>query len=562
MTEPRLLPAPRRIEVGDRSIVATDAASVAVTLDDGLRPEGYRIVVDDGGVRAAAADAVGVAHARRTLAQLAGPDGRWPHVRIDDHPDLAVRGAMLDVSRDKVPTMDTLLALVDQLAAWKYNHLQLYVEHTFTHRGHEVVWRDASPFTPVEIEELDRFCRDRHVELVPNQNLLGHMERFLIHPEYRSMAIEPDGLRWLGFLPRNPTTVDPRREDAFALVSGLVEGWVDALPDAARVHIGLDEPWELTDELLPDYARWLQRLRGLPVLDGREALMWGDILAEHPELMAGLPSGVTVCEWGYEADHPWAERLERLADAGLSRWVCPGTSSWDSLLGRTTNMLDNIGGAVDAALADGGVSAMLVTDWGDWGHLQYLPVSLPGFAWAGSQSWCRSANRDLDLGPALDACTTEATGEGWGAAMLALGDAHRGWERQVPNVAACFLQLWMGQLPIGRVPPDAVEAVRDAIAAAQRIGDVGPELRTSIELSDVLLDDAVARLGTEDAQLASVPPATRAPLADRVDAVIEEHRRHWAVRNRPGGLDDSTAWLVRLRDGYRTGAVTPEWLDW
>jgi hypothetical protein len=562
VTAPLLLPNPRHIEVGDGSIAALDAASVRVELAGGLRPEGYRIVVDDAGVNATAADAAGAAHARRTLDQLVDEDGCWPHVRVDDHPDLAVRGAMLDVSRDKVPTMETLVGVIEQLATWKYNHLQLYVEHTFTHQGHEVVWRDASPFTPAEIDELDRFCRDRHVELVANQNLLGHMERFLVHPEYRPMAIEPDGFRWLGFLPRSPTTLDPRRDDAFELVSGLVRGWVDALPGATRFHVGLDEPWELTDDLLPDYTRWLARLRGLAALDGREALMWGDMLAEHPELIAALPEGVTVCEWGYEADHPWGDRLARLADAGVPRWVCPGTSSWDSLLGRTTNMLGNVGGAVDAALADGGVAAMLVTDWGDWGHLQYLPVSWPGFAWAAAQSWCRATNRDLDLGRALDHCCGEATGDGWGAAMLALGDAHLGWGRQVPNIAACFLQLWMSQLPIGRVAPDAVDAVLDAMVAAQALGDVGPELRTSIELSGILLDDARARLDTDDAQLASVPAATRAPLAERVDAVIDAHRRHWASRNRPGGLEESTAWLVRLRDGYRTGVVTPEWLNW
>jgi hypothetical protein len=33
---------------------------------------------------------------------------------------------MLDVSRDRVPTMATLFHLVDLLAEWKINQLQLY----------------------------------------------------------------------------------------------------------------------------------------------------------------------------------------------------------------------------------------------------------------------------------------------------------------------------------------------------------------------------------------------------------------------------------------------------
>ena len=38
---------------------------------------------------------------------------------------------MLDISRTKVPTMDTLLTLIDQFSTLKYNQIQLYTEHTF-----------------------------------------------------------------------------------------------------------------------------------------------------------------------------------------------------------------------------------------------------------------------------------------------------------------------------------------------------------------------------------------------------------------------------------------------
>ena len=41
------------------------------------------------------------------------------------------RAYMLDISRDKVPTMSTLRLLVELLARFGYNQLQLYIEHTF-----------------------------------------------------------------------------------------------------------------------------------------------------------------------------------------------------------------------------------------------------------------------------------------------------------------------------------------------------------------------------------------------------------------------------------------------
>ena len=115
---------------------------------------------------------------------------------------------MLDVSRDKVPTMATLYALIDRLAEWKVNHVELYAEHTFAYAQHEVVWRDASPFTPAEIDALDAYCAARHIALVPNQNCLGHMNRWLRHDPYRALAMDPDGYVMMG-MKRPPSTIEP-----------------------------------------------------------------------------------------------------------------------------------------------------------------------------------------------------------------------------------------------------------------------------------------------------------------------------------------------------------------
>ena len=86
--------------------------------------------------------------------------GRSPSGAVRDHPDLPVRGVMLDISRDKVPTMDSLQALIDRLASLKVNQVQLYSEHTFAYRDHPEVHAAASPLDAEEIRQLDAFCRD------------------------------------------------------------------------------------------------------------------------------------------------------------------------------------------------------------------------------------------------------------------------------------------------------------------------------------------------------------------------------------------------------------------
>ena len=89
----------------------------------------------------------------------------------------ADRAYMLDISRDKVPTMGTLRLIVDLLAKFEYNQFQLYTEHTFAYSTHRDVWEAASPLTAEEIRELDAYCALRGIDLVPNQNSFGHLKK-------------------------------------------------------------------------------------------------------------------------------------------------------------------------------------------------------------------------------------------------------------------------------------------------------------------------------------------------------------------------------------------------
>jgi hypothetical protein len=166
-----------------------------VVADPSLPAQGYRLRITEAGVAVDAADAAGAFYAAATLAQLHAVSGAsLPGGEVEDWPDFPVRGVMLDVSRDKVPTLDELIdVVVPKLAGWKVNHLELYMEHTFAYSGHETVWAEASPFTAAEIRTLDAACRRHHIELAANQNCLGHWERWLRHDRYRRLALNPDG---------------------------------------------------------------------------------------------------------------------------------------------------------------------------------------------------------------------------------------------------------------------------------------------------------------------------------------------------------------------------------
>ena len=537
-----LCPQPRHLtRTGGAVLVDT----ISIRRDTSMPAQGYRLTVDVDGARIDAADAVGEHYARLTLSQLPSPT---PAVVIEDWPDLAVRAVMLDVSRDRVPTMASLKALIERLAGWKINQLQLYFEHTFAYAAHEDVWSTASPFTPDEVRELDTFCRDHHIELVANQNCLGHAERWLRLPRHQSMALSPDGFDMMG-LRRGPTTLDPANPAAFEFVASLLAELVPCFT-SNRVHIGMDEPWELTPERIDEYIAWMHKLCDLPVLRDREVLVWGDILAHHPALLKSLPDNVTVTEWGYEADHPFDARARALAAAGKPMWVCPGTSSWQTLLGRTTNMRANTISAATAAHDHGG-TGMLMTDWGDWGHHQPAIISLPAYAFGAAMSWCAATNTDIDLAVATD------------PAAVALGDVYLATAAQRPNCSALVRHLYLPQARVRHITVDELDAARDRIehgvdVLGDRVDHDANELRWACDTVRMALDDAQARL-ENDGTLASIPSDTREQLADQALDIGERHVSLWNQRSRPGGLAGSRRWFTRLRESYLAGGPVANW---
>ena len=160
-----------RWEIRAASGLASARASSRASTSAIEKREGYHLTIGDERIGIVARDAAGLAYGFATLTQLVRQFGkRLPQLHIEDWPDFAHRGVMLDISRDKVPTMATLFGLVDMLAEWKINQFQLYMEHTFAYDAHRAVWKDASPMTGEEILALDAYCRERHIELVPNQN--------------------------------------------------------------------------------------------------------------------------------------------------------------------------------------------------------------------------------------------------------------------------------------------------------------------------------------------------------------------------------------------------------
>ena len=549
-----VLPRPRRFDLDDRSVPAVPPR---VRHDPRLGREAFRVSISEGAVEIVAGGQAGEFYANDTLEQLAGAfSGRLPTGTIDDEPALGQRGVMLDVSRSRVPTMATLYAMVDRLARWRINHLELYLEHTFAYVGHETVWEGKDPFSETEIGALRVYCAARHITLVANQNTLGHFERWLAHPRYRPLAARPEGFLGPDGEWRAPSTLDPNNPDARALVASLIEQLVSVLP-SEEVNIGLDEPWELISGREQEWLAWLEWLAALPVLKDKRLLCWGDVPARHPELIGALPDQVVVCEWGYEADHPFTERSAALAGADRRFWCCPGTSSWNSVAGRLDNALGNCDVAARAALEFGG-EGFLVTDWGDGACQQYLPFIEVPLALGAAAAWS-GASPTGDLGPLIGRRVFADPSGTMGAAVVILANAYQVMGVQMKNASILTRLLFAPADPVA--PPRyagvsaqgfeaALEAIEEARAelASQRSARedatlMVEEIEAAAEVLVLCAHDGLARL-SGDGTLAGMAGRDRVRLAAHATRAATRHQGLWLARNRPGGLEES---LVPLR---------------
>jgi hexosaminidase len=530
------------------------------------RAQSYQLVIANDGIRLTGSDAAGVFYGVMTLAQLVQTSGReLPTLQIEDWPDFAARGVMLDISRDKVPTMDTLYHLVDLLASWKINQFQLYTEHTFAYQDHRIVWEHASPVTAEEILALDAYCRARHIDLVPNQNSFGHMHRWFEHEPYKHMAeMETEFTApWGSVLP--PFSLSPAVPETIPFLSGL---YTELLPNftSTMFNVDADETFDLglgrSKSMVEQqgkgrvYLDFVLKIYELVKSHDLTMQFWGDIINQYPDLVPEIPKDTIALEWGYEAGHDFPGKTKLFADSGVPFYVCPGTSSWNTIAGRTDNCIGNIRNAVENGLKHGAVG-VLNTDWGDNGHWQPLPVSYLGFAYGAALSWAFAANKAIDLPAVLDAFAFHDEARVMGRLAYDLGNVYQKPGISTPNSSLLFNVFHMQRDELRRLAlsPEDLRATLDTI----------DDVMASLDRAEMAVpnDDLIMREFANAAQMLR-HGAKRAlfaldengllradDLAADLDAIETEYRALWLARNRPGGLNDSAARLQQAREMYQ-----------
>lgn len=314
---------------------------------------------------------------------------------VEDKPELGIRGVMIDISRSKVPTLKTLKQMVRLFSDLKYNQMQLYVEgFSYEYKSFEEVLKDNNYITLDDYLELESFANLNYIDLVPNQNGFGHMSDWLALDKYHKLAESIDGFDIWGSH-RAPSTLDPTNKESTKLVKKMYD---DMLPyfKSKYFNMNFDEPYELgfgnskkvceetskeqvyIDFLTPLY-KYVKKYQKTPMI-------WGDVLVNHPDLVSKLPKDLIFIDWGYNLNYDFLTHAKMLKENKTKFMMAPGTVTWSNITGRYFDMTGSIKNSSEAVKKYNGLG-ILVTDWGDIGHLQYLPFSYPGFIYGAQCAW-------------------------------------------------------------------------------------------------------------------------------------------------------------------------------
>ena len=364
---------------------------VSFFLREDLLEEAYTLTVDARGVRIEYGTECGKFRAIAGLFQLVHKKSEIPYADIYDCPQFPRRGYMLDISRARIPTLRAIKELVDRLAALKYNELQLYMEsfcYKFPHFPKQTEGFDC--LTPEDILELDAYCAERFIDLVPNQNCFGHMAVWLAEKEFAHLAVG-DADHKTGTL----NILLPETEQ-------FVEKLFDSLLPYFRskyVNIGLDEAYGLGKYQLEQICRdkgktvvfmeWLQKVSDMISKKyGKTVMFWSDMIYEAKEDFHLIPKGAIALNWGYDlietalSDH----RCAYLSEKKIPFYVCPGTSTWLAFTGRFDLMTFNLRTSAEFGYAHGALGYLL-TDWGNGNHIHYPVFSLVPIALGAQYAW-------------------------------------------------------------------------------------------------------------------------------------------------------------------------------
>jgi hypothetical protein len=282
---------------------------------DGLpaSPEGYVLEIGESGVTVRAKAQAGLFYGCQTLRQLL-EDARdqrvlLPACRITDFPGIAYRAVHLDLKHHLDVGNYYYYEFIDRLAAVKVNALLIEFEDKLRYRKAPLVGASHA-ISVEEFAALSRYAHERHIEVSPLVQGLGHASFILKHPAYAPLRENP----------ASDWAFSPLDSGTYALQFSLYEDAIAATPGGKYLHVGGDEVGDLGFSELSKKSgmkplelqmHWLTKVSAFARRHGRIPIFWDDMAFKLSGLYettydAAIPAA--------QADKTWRDNAHRLEE--------------------------------------------------------------------------------------------------------------------------------------------------------------------------------------------------------------------------------------------------------
>ena len=346
----------------------------------------YRIVFDDI-IKVEAKGVKGAFYAVQTLRQIA-KNGYVDASEICDAPDLEVRGYYFDITRGRIPTLETLKNLVDNLAYYKVNMLQLYVEHVFPFKEYDGIYQRTGYITPDELKEIDAYCKENFIDFVPSLSCFGHLYELLESEKYKHLCELTDDEHKTHFWQRRMAhhTIDVSNPESIELIKSLIDQYMPCFT-SKYFNICCDETFDLGKgknqgkDPAVLYTDFVKQIVEYVRSKGKTPMMWGDVI-EHIE---PLGDDIIFLNWGYSPNEK-PDRIYNLKNANKTQIVCPGINGWTSLCERVKDSVPNITKMASYAY-EANAKGLMNTNWGDYGHIAPIEACMYGTIFGCAKAW-------------------------------------------------------------------------------------------------------------------------------------------------------------------------------
>ncbi len=436
--------------------------------------EGYRLTVTCDGIIIDGDGPAGAFYGIQSLRQIIMDKGASiPCCEIEDAPDFSYRGFYHDITRGRVPTLEKLKEIADMLSFYKVNSLQLYVEDAFCFKELCGIATPDNALTADEIIELDRYCRERFIDLIPSMATFGHLFTLLQSEKYNHIC-ELKGHR----LSRNywlerqwHHTVDVYHPETFEVISSMIDQYLP-LFSSEYFNICCDETMDLCnganagkdkgEAYFYHLSKLIEKIRAL----GKKVMLWGDeCMARPDEAKEKLPEDTIVLNWCYRREvAEWIPKM--FWERGFCQIACTGTSCWDNFIENIFISTGNISSFAAHAKKYNALG-ILNTNWGDFGHVCAFGCNLYGMLFGAQKSWNEGAKTGEEYEMAASFLLYGVRGYNMAEALRALAKASAtcNWSEFVIWHSAVTLEgkdreLSFGRGRLGRLgPKDAIHSI-------------------------------------------------------------------------------------------------------